>query len=406
VFRRGGLETYALPYFAGEVTPRKAQTLYGAIQSLDADSDYDEFDAAPMTRVTFALREHDDEAIRDLAERELRFYTVTMPIGDDKNVIAEEPAATHYWVSELADALVSTVNGPALDPMCGGFASYNNWPLLDFPADETTARKYAFNAVVYHDFTDAALRRRDDDEGDDFRRVVDSRLIGGTRLDAGMLFDEYVARYGDEREGEEPPPHQIVVQQLVHFETLWRAGLLRGFDATQDPDAFMTVDTNDAEVDTTSIPAIREHRLESFLDRPLFDRSPREAAALAGVLVGQVSWYQENQRNVGHPLDAATSGDQLTANGLENALTTALEKAKVYALDSEYGSDRNLLFPETVDRLLDQTDAMPSDWQIDKRELRFCYVLGHAHGRRSMPVAFDLYESDEAATNRSEQLAE
>jgi len=90
-------------------------------------------------------------------------------------------------------------------------------------------------------------------------------------------------------------------------------------------------------------------------------------------------------------------GNELSKNGLENALTTALEKAKVYAQDSNESYHRDLLFPETVDRLLDETESMPTDWTIDKRELQFCYVLRHAHGRRSMPVAYDLHESEETA---------
>jgi CRISPR-associated protein Cas8b/Csh1 subtype I-B len=289
-----------------------------------------------------------------------------------------------------------------MDPSRGGFATYDNWPLLDFPEDTTTARKYAFNSIVYYDFTDAAFRRRDE-EGDDFRRIVDSRIIAGTPLDATMLFGEYVARYGDERDGGDVPPHQIVVQQLVHLEALSRAGLLRGLDVPIEPETLMQPDSYQTDLDTTSIPKIRRDRLESFLNRPLFDDNARRAAALAGVLIGQVSWHQENQRGMGRPLDSTTSGDQLTPNGLENALTSALEKSKVYALDSDYSSDRDLLFPETVDWLLDCTEAMPSDWEIERNELRFCYVLGHAHGRRSMPIAFDLHGSDEGEASSTEQ---
>ncbi|WP_411967355.1 type I-B CRISPR-associated protein Cas8b/Csh1 [Haloferax sp. YSSS75] len=397
VYRRGGMETYALPYFAGDLTAAKAQSLYGAIESLDADSDYDESGGAPMARVTYELRESDSEALRDLGERELRFYTVTLPIGDDKNVIAEEPAATVHWVSELAEAVAETVHGPSLDPRRGGFSVYDNWPLLDFADDFDETRKLAFYRIVGHQFTDATFAYRSDEEGDDFRRVVDHRLIAGAQLDASMLFDEYMRRYDDASEDGEVPPHQIVVQQLVHIEALSRAGLLTGIDVSIEPTNTMTTDT---DLDTSDLPTIREYRLESFLERPLFNDSERRAAALAGVLVGQISWHQESVRNMGRPLDSKTRGDQLTKNSLENALTSALEKAKVYALDSDYSSDRDLLFPETVDRLLEATEDMPSKWELEKRELQFCYVLGHAHGRRSMPVAFDLHEktdqSDEA----------
>jgi CRISPR-associated protein Cas8b/Csh1 subtype I-B len=207
-----------------------------------------------------------------------------------------------------------------------------------------------------------------------------------------MLFDEYVDRYEDASSDGEPPSYQIVAQQLVHLETLSRANLLTGLDVPVEPTDTMT--TNTSELDTSTIPAIREQRLESFLDRPLFSDPERRAAALAGVLVGQVSWHQEHERNMGRPLDTKTKGDQLTKNSLETALTAALEQAKIYAMDSDYQSEQDILFPETVDRLLEATEDMPTSWNIDKRELRFAYVLGHAHGRRSMPNAFEFHKSD------------
>lgn len=395
VFRRGGTETYAIPYFAGELTPMKAETLYRAVQSLDPDSDHSDSTNAPMARVTYDIRDHEDEEVRALGERELRFYTVSLPISDDKNVIAEEPAASVYWVSELAEALIETVHGPTLAPETGGFGAYDNWDLLDFPDETDLARRVAFGRIVGHEFTDSAFAYRDE-EGDDFRRVVDHRLIGGVSLSASMLFEEYMHRFGDEFDGDDPVPHQVVVQQLVHLESLSRAGLLDGLDAPVEPtnEHTMTHDIEDSNIDLSDLAAIREFRLESFLDRPLFtENDERRAAALAGVLVGQVSWHQEDERDLGRPLDSKTRGDQLTKNGLEHAVKTALEQAKVYAFDSEYDSD--VLFPETVDRLLNTTDRMPTEWEIDKRALQFAYVLGHAHGRRSMPNAFDLRRPDE-----------
>ncbi|WP_256684397.1 type I-B CRISPR-associated protein Cas8b/Csh1 [Halococcus qingdaonensis] len=399
VFRRGGTETYAIPYFAGEFTPLKAETLYRAVQSLDPDSDHTDASNAPMARVTYQIQENEDEEIRDLGERELRFYTVSLPISDDKNVIAEEPAATVYWVSELAAALVDTVHGPTLDPEAGGFAEYDNWDLLDLPDETDTARNVAFGRIVGHEFTDAAFAYRDE-AGDDFRRVVDHRLIAGTPLDASMLFEEYMQRFGDEFDGDDPVPHQVVVQQLIHLESLSRAGLLDGLDAPVEPadTHTMTHTIDDTDTDLSDLAAIREYRLESFLDRPLFiENDERRATALAGVLVGQVSWHQEHTRDIGRPLDSKTRGDQLTKNGLEHAVKSALEQAKVYAFDSEYDSD--ILFPETVDRLLDTTKQMPTDWDIDKRDLQFAYVLGHAHGRRSMPNAFDLQETNDGSSD-------
>lgn len=399
VYRNGGMETYALPYFAGEMTGEKAFALHLAIDSVDPDGRFNDSDDPPMSQVTFDLTENDDPEVRRLAEEELRFYTITMPISDDKNIIAEEPAASVYWPTKLADALRETVEGPTLNPAKGGFQRFENWPLLDIDTRDTMiARHHGFSLVTNHQFTDSVFAYRDE-EGDDFRRVVDHRLLSGTPLDAGTLFEEYLQRYGDAAEGGDVPPHQIVVQQLVHLEALSRAGLLRGIETQIEPtDTTMTAETT---IDTNDIAKIREQRLDSFLDRPLFDETARKAAALAGVLVGQISWHQESVRGVGRPLDTGTKGDQLTKNGLENALTAALEKAKVYAQDSDRSFDQDLLFPETVDRLLEETEAMPTDWEIDKRELQFCYVLGHAHGRRSMPVAFEMRDDEDTESEET-----
>lgn len=424
VYRNGGMETYALPYFAGEITAEKAEVLYLAIDSVDPDSKIGDSQDPPMVQVTFNLTEHDDPEIRQLAEEELRFYTVTMPIGDDTNVIAEEPAASTYWPTQIAESLRETIEGPTLTPSKGGFESSDNWPLLELDAQsEMQARRIGYMRVMNHEFTNAVFGYREQDsEDDDFRRIVDHRMLSGTSVDAQTLFEEYLQQLRDIREmnkesideqtlfkrylkryddAGEPPPDQIVAQQLVHLETLSRAGLLNGIDTQIKPR--QTTMATETTIDTSDIKTIREQRLDLFLDRPLFDDSIRRATAIAGVLVGQISWHQDSVRNIGRPLDASTKGDQLTKNALEHALTEALEKAKVYAQDSDESYHRNLIFAETIDRLLAETETMPSEWDIDKRELRFCYVLGHAHGRQSMPIAYDMHdgqeaEGDEAAT--------
>lgn len=398
VYRNGGMETYALPYFAGEITGEKAHALYLAINSVDKDQKIGESADPPMAQVTFNLTEHEDASVRELAERELRFYTITMPIGDDKHIIAEEPAMSVYWPNKIAEAFRETINGPTLNLAAGGFTSYDNWPLLTLEtADELVShqRRTAFARVTNHEFTDAVFAYREEQKNDDFRRIVDHRMLSGTPLKARALFSEYIDRYQDEYEatlGEELPSPLMVAQQLIHLETLSRAGLLEGIDVPFEPSQNTMTEDN---LNTDNISAIREQRLEAFLNRPLFDDSTRKAATLAGVLVGQVSWHQESEREIGRPLDMKTRGDQLTSHTLEKTVTAALEKSKTYAQDSEQSFDRDLLFPETVDRLLEHTETMPSEWSINKDELRFCYVLGHAHGRRSMPVAFDLYERSE-----------
>ncbi|WP_254832774.1 type I-B CRISPR-associated protein Cas8b/Csh1 [Haloglomus salinum] len=385
VMRRGGMEVYALPYFTGELTPEKASALYRAIQSLDVEQNKKE---PPMGVVTYDLEEYAPE----LAEQELRYYLLTMPIGDDKHVVAESNAVTMYHARQLADALLATLAGPSFAPARSNFGAPTNWPLLEIDTEgpgETARRRRATKDILLGAFIDAGFQRRDTDKvGDDFRRVADHRLLAGEPLRAETLFEEYMQRFSDEFDGTDPVPSQLAGMQLAQLESLSRAGLVDGIPPVEPaPTTEWTTMTEQSE--PTDIDTIRERRLESFLDRPLLQEDPeRRGAFLAGVLVGQVSWYQENERNVGRPLDIRTPADEITARGLSQAVRTALEKAKIYAAEDDYSSD--ILYPEVVDRLLDALEADPEDWTLSKRDLQFAYSLGQAFGRRAMPVAFEI----------------
>jgi CRISPR-associated protein Cas8b/Csh1 subtype I-B len=384
VMRRGGMEVYALPYFTGKFTPAKANVLYRAIQSLGAEQNKTE---PPMGVLTYEL----EEASPELAERELRYHLLTMPIGDDKHVIAESNAVTVYYARQIADALLATLDGPSFRPARSNFGAPTNWPLLKLDVEgpgETARRQRATYAVLLGSFVDAGFQRRDGDSvGDDFRRVADHRLVAGESLHASTLFEEYMQRFGDQFDGTDPVPPQLVGMQLAQLESLSRAGLVDGIPSVEpaSESGWMTM----AESELTDIDSIREQRLESFLDRPLLtENSERRAAFLAGVLVGQVSWYQENERNVGRPLDIRTPADEITARGVSQAVKSALEKAKIYAAEDDYASD--VLYPEVVDCLLDALESEPVGWELPKRDLQFAYSLGQAFGRRAMPVAFDV----------------
>jgi len=172
--------------------------------------------------------------------------------------------------------------------VAGGFQPFENW-LLELDGDVTRQRRNAFALITNHEFTDAVFAYRDE-EGDDFRRIVDHRLSPGTQSKRIPSF-ESTSTGTTMRPRAATVPHQIVVQQLVHLETLSRAGLLRGIETPIEPrDSSMTTDQIP---DTSNIASIREHRLEEeFLDRPPFsadenDRAAtRRAAALAGWRTG------------------------------------------------------------------------------------------------------------------------
>jgi CRISPR-associated protein Cas8b/Csh1 subtype I-B len=128
----------------------------------------------------------------------------------------------------------------------------------------------------------------------------------------------------------------------------------------------------------------------------------RRAAFLGGVLVGQISWHQENERRIGRPLDTRTQADKLTPRVLAQAVQEALDNARVYAAESDY--DTNLLYPEVVDRLLDALETEPTEWELEKEELQFMVALGQSFGRRAMPVAFDIREAN--STTETEPTTE
>jgi CRISPR-associated protein Cas8b/Csh1 subtype I-B len=394
VMRRGGMEVYALPYFTGALTPAKASALYRAIQSLDVERNKTE---PPMGVVTYDL----EEAAPEVAEQELRYYLLTMPIGDDKHVVAESNAVTMYHARQLADALLATLGGPSFHPDRSNFGAPTNWPLLEIDTEgpgKTARRKKAIYDVLLGTFIDAGFQRRDTDRvGDDFRRVADHRLLAGEPLRAETLFEEYMQRFSDEFDGSGPVPPQLVGMQLAQLESLSRAGLVDGIPPVE-PAATTEWTTMTKQSEPTDIDTIREQRLESFLDRPLLTDDPeRRGAFLAGVLVGQVSWHQENERDVGRPLDIRTPADEITARGVSQAVRTALEKAKIYAAEDDYASD--ILYPEVVDQLLDALEADPADWTLSKRDLQFAFSLGQAFGRRAMPVAFEV-RSQNTSTER------
>jgi|APHM01.1.fsa_nt_gi CRISPR-associated protein, Csh1 family len=393
VFREGGMETYALPYFAGEITAEKAQYLYTAIQSLDPDT---ENSRTPMSMVTYDLQEHDNESIRALND-ELRFHYVTLPIGDDTHIITESSSATTFWINRVSKMFVETLQGPTGNIHTGGFSESPNWSLLEYPSDVETARRLTFDYISSHQFIDATFARRDEVE-DDFRRIATQRILEGRPFAASVLFDEYVERIGDAYDGE-PSPWQIPAMQFLQLEALSRADLLEEYDTQVKPNqANMTQKTTATDIDT-----IREHRLESFLDRPMFsdpdesdtanqETSERRAAFLSGVYIGQVSWFQEHNRSIGRTLDTRTQADKLTSRVLKQTIQTALDNARIYASESEH--ERDLLYPEVADRLLDAMKQQPTEWDIEKSELQFLVALGQSYGRRAMPVAFDIRDEN------------
>jgi len=94
-----------------------------------------------------------------------------------------------------------------------------------------------------------------------------------------MLFSRvHAALGGHEFDGDDQFPQQVIAQQLVHLESLSRAGLLTGLDAAVEPtdtETMTAIRDTDTDASQTSRRSVN-YRLRSFLDRPMFHRGNAE----------------------------------------------------------------------------------------------------------------------------------
>lgn len=155
------------------------------------------------------------------------------------------------------------------------------------------------------------------------------------------------------------------------------------------------LDCDSTTDDSLPVYKIREARLESFLQsRPeLAENAERRSAFLLGVLIGQLSWLQETDRNINQTFAIKYPSKDIRPSQLTQLVPELLSKDQVYAGDYDYSMDGSC-FPETTERVSAAfTQIDPAGLGLSIPDLRFYISLGVSYGNTSHSRAMDIWRT-------------
>ncbi|MFB6125678.1 MAG: type I-B CRISPR-associated protein Cas8b/Csh1 [Halolamina sp.] len=408
-----GANVYYLPYFFGRLGPEDARDLYDLLYGL-----VQEDDMSPVERAYATYRRK--PRLQDLAER-FRFYVAAVMehqtkrfdvFGDtlDGRFLAPvELARAHQRILEswLFDAAGDAdLPAPRVRP---AFPTPENWDIF-VPDERALLRTLSTGWYFEQTF---APSDADDAAADDYRIRALVAALSGDELDAETLLAEYVGRLVAD-EGEEFPGFRVAAQ-YAQLCALAEAGLLAGrgayepiaeppdYAATDHPTASMHDDTT-ARTDGGSAAADRETKLEQFLDQTpaLSPESPeRRGTFLLGVLVGQISGYQQVSEGRSTTMVDQYPIKAITETKLTRLASDVLDKDVVYSRDESMAST---MYREVVNPLVETLPRIDIDgeWSLDTTDLRYYYALGVAYGMNNWTTGTDEESADDQPTTDSE----
>lgn len=370
-----GANVFYLPYFFGRVTPEDARELYALL--------YDTVEKEKMTPVertyeSLKARERFDERASDL-----RFYVTAVMRHQSKrfDVFGDTLHGSILSPSDLADAHAEVLNSWVFEGsndarISPAFPTHENWSLL---AGTDLLRCIAGGAYFKQTF---AEEDDDDASADDYRIQALVATLSGDSLDVDRVLEEYVGRLlKDEGDGF---PSFRVASQFVQLCALAHAELLAtdGDESRIEPPTYDTRMTNPTPVraDGGGAAQARETKLAQFLDETptLNDDIERRGAFLLGVLVGQVSGYQQVSENRSTTMVDQYPIKAITANKLKRLTGEVLDKDIVYSRENGMAST---MYREVVDRLVGTLKHVDEQgWELDTTDLRFYYSLGVSYG--------------------------
>lgn len=394
---RRGRSIYTLPYFV-RMDAMRAQYLDVSIRETASESQ------VQIDEIQEILES--DERIDPAILSDLRFYIISLRNDSgDINVLHEVPDATVQPVRDVTRAHIEITEGSTLHRSVG-VEKPENWP----PISEGIRREDVIRSIVSGFYAAGTLAPPDEDDPstDDPREWLTFALLTGESVPVMRLLEEYVDRLAyermDDEEGRLSENH--LKSQYVQLRALARAGLLISPNDHQEliADLRMTANTNPDNPEWPSVElfltddgrlpvgAFREYRLDHFLgERPALDDPQRRGAFLAGVLVGQLGYYQSTTREMNQTVLLQHPAEQMTGDRIERFVPELVDKANVYAQDD--GRSGLSLFPEVEDRLTETLgDVTGEDWTLSVNDLRFYYALGQLYGKRATNRAFDLRE--------------
>ncbi|MGQ4555818.1 type I-B CRISPR-associated protein Cas8b/Csh1 [Halobellus sp. GM3] len=376
---------YYLPYFFGRLTSEDARELYKIL--------YGAVDSENMTPVQETYNAyHRSPSTADLAER-MRFYVAAVlkhqtkrfdVFGDSLGCSLLHPvelagaheAITSSWVFDATATLPHPDVRPALP-------THESWDLLD------GTERYLLGAIASGWYFESTYSKPDDDQSasaDDFRIQSLVSALSGDQIPVETLLEEYVDRLIDE--GAESFPTFRVATQYAQLCALATAGALTGDDESlTKPTAYTNTDMTHAtdtraRADGGSPREKREAKLEQFLDQTpaLSPESPeRRGGFLLGVLVGQVTGYQQVSENRSTTLVDQYPIKAITGTKVKRLASDVLDKNVVYSRENGLAST---MYGEVVTELVEILPRVGEDgaWEIDTTDLRYYYALGVSYG--------------------------
>lgn len=393
---RRGRSVYTIPYFT-RMDAFRAEIIEDAIQELPAKSQ------AVFAEMQNSLEKHDIDAIEDL-----RFYLISLRNDSgDINVLHELPDATIQPARTLANAHQRLLDGSTFDAVAG-FERPDGWS----PISPSTETDHVVESIVTGRYAAGTVSRtRDDDPTtDDTSEWLTFALLSGRSIPIRRLLDEYVERLAQERRDDEEArlSENHLKVQYTQLRALAAADCLAVPDDYAEPMKPRESTDTSTSMDNLELPpaeefltdneklpvgAFREYRLDRFLEeRPALSSPQRRAAFLAGVLVGQLGYYQEDERDMERTVLAQYPAEQMSGRRIERFVPELIHKVNVYAMDNKHR--RTSLFPELEDRLPEAlSDAAEAGWTLPTEDLRFHFALGQLYGKRATNRAFDLREA-------------
>jgi len=390
----------------------RAALLYRTLSELQ-DTDLGE--RHPMVWLQEQIEKHADRTGDESLVDALRFYVVA--IRDDQGdifVFNEEPDATIYPPRDIAKTHLETLQSQTFGRL--GFEQPDDWRHIrkniasQRIVSNVVSGSYAQDAVSFTEGSDGAMANEPSE-------WLSFAMLAGGRIDREWLLDQYVTRLAQQREHDDESrlAEDHVLTQLAQLDALAGAGLLASSDGRENRQETTTMDNTPTtsgvsdpmaelsgieELTADGVPSlaeIREYRLREFLaertelDGDNDESEERRGAFLIGVLLGELSTHQRQDRGMNRTFANRYQAEDVTLGQLEKIMTELLSKDSVYEAEHEYSQDGSC-FPETSGRLSELAGTPPTEWSLSLPDVRFHFALGITYGLHARNRAFELRE--------------
>ncbi|WP_317176161.1 TM1802 family CRISPR-associated protein [Halomontanus rarus] len=367
---------YLLPY-PESLSVEQARELYAVLDSVRENDE--------ATEVALVPKVTDNTDGLALYAYLLTFEnnSVRLPQFESPRIVktlGRELAEAH--VREVGSWLYSDENGPLAIHREG--ADDDNWIWLY----STDGSVVLANLIRQQYFADTVTRP--DKEAENPETITDFphldlsfRLFEGESIETQELFDQYVQRciayQRDAFEKDWDPTPSLAVAQYLQASALAAINMLDGYAARD----------HDYDYDMTD----RNTRLNSFIEsHPALKDEERQSAFLLGGLVGRLSVFQK-KNDTSNTLMRRHPVASLTKRNFADVAADVLHLNNVY---SETESDgQGIMNRRYTERLMKAGQkTAPSDWSIDRSDLRYHYALGLTYGNADSFIGEDEDEDE------------